>query len=115
MPVSRRSFISTIGAGSAGLLGAPLITWRGHEALFGLQGKAGQTTQAGQDARRADRLLASQPGMIRIDSNENPNGPGQHVFDTISRHLSDSNRYPVKQEDDLIAVIAKIHGISPSN
>ena len=56
---------------------------------------------------RADRLLASQPGMIRIDSNENPNGPGQHVFDAITRHLTDSNRYPIKTEDDLIAVIAK--------
>lgn len=106
MPVSRRSFLATVGAGSAGILATPLLNWRGHEALFAFQGQA---------ERRADRLLASQPGMIRIDSNENPNGPGQHVFDTITRHFTDANRYPTKSEDDLIAVIAKVHGISPAN
>ncbi|MEP6491791.1 MAG: aminotransferase class I/II-fold pyridoxal phosphate-dependent enzyme [bacterium] len=106
MPVSRRSFLATLGAGSAGLVAAPLINWRGHEALYAFQGVAD---------RRADRLLASRPGMVRIDSNENPNGPGQHVFDTITRHLSDSNRYPVKAEDDLIDVLAKKHGVKPEN
>lgn len=106
MPVSRRSFLATVGAGSAGLVAAPLINWRGHEALYAFQGVAD---------RRADRLLASQPGMIRIDSNENPNGPGQHVFEAITRHFTDSNRYPVKQEDDLIAVIAKKHDVKPEN
>ncbi len=106
MPVSRRSFLTTVGAGSAGLLAAPIINWRGHEALFAFQGQAD---------RRADRLLAARPGMVRLDSNENPNGPGQRVYDTIVRHLNESNRYPVKSEDDLIAVIAKLHGVSPAN
>jgi histidinol-phosphate aminotransferase len=109
---SRRSFIAT----SAGLLAAPMITWRGHEALFGQQPQ--QPTQggaAGQADRRADRLLAEKPGMIRIDSNENPNGPGKHVYDTIVGHLTKSNRYPVKIEDDLIAVIAKLQGVIPAN
>jgi len=106
MPVSRRSFLATLGAGSAGLVAAPLINWRGHEALYAFQGVAD---------RRADRLLASRPGMIRIDSNENPNGPGQHVFDVITRHLSDANRYPVKAEDDLIDVLSKKHGVKPEN
>ncbi|HEY4132862.1 MAG TPA: aminotransferase class I/II-fold pyridoxal phosphate-dependent enzyme [Gemmatimonadaceae bacterium] len=104
MPVSRRSFVATVGGGTVGLLTLPLINWRGHEQLLAQQ-------QGPTDARRADRLLASAPGMIRIDSNENPNGPGQHVFDTITRHLSVSNRYPVKAEDDLIAVLSKVHGI----
>jgi histidinol-phosphate aminotransferase len=108
MPVSRRSFLTTLGAGGAGLLAAPILDWRGHEALFA-QG------QAGQADRRADRLLASKPGMIRLDSNENPNGPGQKVYDNIIRHITESNRYPVKSEDDLIAVIAKLHAVSPSN
>jgi histidinol-phosphate aminotransferase len=109
---SRRSFITT----SAGLLAAPMISWRGHEALFGQQPQ--QPTQggaAGQADRRADRLLAEKPGMIRIDSNENPNGPGKHVYDTIVGHLTKSNRYPVKIEDDLIAIIAKLQGVLPAN
>ena len=106
MSVSRRSFLTTLGAGGAGFLAAPMLDWRGHEALYAFQGQAD---------RRADRLLASKPGMIRLDSNENPNGPGQKVYDNIIRHITESNRYPVKSEDDLIAVIAKLHGVSPSN
>jgi len=106
MPVSRRSFIATVGAGGAGLLATPLINWRGHEALYAFQGQA---------ERRADRLLATKPGAVRLDSNENPYGPGQRVYDTIVRHLTDSNRYPIKGEDDLIAVIAKVQNVSPEN
>jgi len=103
--INRRSFIATLGAGGAGLLAAPAIAWRGREALFA-QGAA---------ARRADRLLAAQPGMIRIDSNENPNGPGERVFAVIRAHLAESNRYPVKSEDDLIAAIARTHKVRPEN
>lgn len=105
MPLSRRSFFATLGAGGAGVLAAPLINWRGHEALRA-QGTA---------ARRADRLLAARPGVIRIDSNENPNGPGERVYAVIRAHLSESNRYPVKSEDDLAAAIARVHGIRPEN
>jgi histidinol-phosphate aminotransferase len=106
MTVSRRSFIASVGAGSVGVFAMPLISWRGHENLEAFQGTA---------SRRADRLLAAQPGMIRIDSNENPNGPGEHVFAAIRAHLTESNRYPVKSEDDLIAVIAKKHTVQPEN
>jgi histidinol-phosphate aminotransferase len=69
----------------------------------------------GQPERRADRLLASQPGMIRIDSNENPNGPGRHALDAVSNAFGHANRYPVKEEDDAIAMIAKARGVAPSN
>ena len=106
MPVSRRSFIATLGAGGAGVLGLPLINWRGHETLHAFQGQAD---------RRADRMLAERPGMIRIDSNENPNGPGEKVYEAIRRSLTKSNRYPVKAEDDLIAAIAQANGLKPEN
>jgi histidinol-phosphate aminotransferase len=107
MSVSRRSFVATLGGGTVGLLAAPLINWRGHEDLLAFQQVV--------DPRRAERLLASRPGMIRIDSNENPNGPGKHVFDTITRHFTNANRYPVKEEDDLLAVLAKVHGVNSEN
>jgi len=67
---SRRTFIATLGAGGAGVLGFPLVGWRGHESAYAFQGVAD---------RRADRLLAERPGMIRLDSNENPNGPGERM------------------------------------
>jgi histidinol-phosphate aminotransferase len=106
MPISRRSFVATLGATGAGALGLPLINWRGHESLYAFQGVAD---------RRADRMLAERPGMIRLDSNENPNGPGERVFETIRRSLTKSNRYPVKAEDDLIAAIAQVNGVKPEN
>jgi histidinol-phosphate aminotransferase len=103
MPVTRRSFVATLGAG---VLAAPLINWRGREAAYALQGVS---------ERRADRLLATKPGMIRIDSNENPNGPGGRVFEAIRQHLGESNRYPVLGEDELIDAIAKAQGVKIEN
>ena len=103
--LSRRSFLSLLGAGGAGVALAPAIGWRGHEALLG----------QGVSARRADRLLAARPGMIRLDSNENPYGPGERVYATIRLHLTESNRYPVQSEDDLAAAIAEANGILPDN
>jgi len=106
MSISRRSFVATLGATGAGVLGLPLISSRGNESLYAFQGVAD---------RRADRMLAERPGMIRLDSNENPNGPGERVFETIRRSLTKSNRYPVKAEDDLIAAIAQVNGVKPEN
>ncbi len=107
MPVSRRSFVATLGAGAAGALASPLFTWRGHEALY--------AQQAASPEPRSERLLAGQPGMVRLDSNENPNGPGKHALDALVKRLNMSNRYPVKESDDLVATIARIQGVKPEN
>jgi len=111
MPVSRRSFVATLGAGATGLIGAPLLSWRGHEALFAQQ----QQPALAAAEPHAERLLASMPGMVRLDSNENPNGPGQRALAAITQHFGEANRYPVKQPDDLIAEIAKVQGVKPEN
>src|SRR3954469_2354194 len=111
MPVSRRSFVATLGAGATGILSAPILSWRGHEALFAQQ----QQPQLAAAEPHAERLLASMPGMVRLDSNENPNGPGQRALAAITAHFGDSNRYPVKQPDDLLAEIAKVQGVRPEN
>lgn len=108
MPVSRRSFVATLGAGATGLIASPLISWRGHEDLLAFQAAASAEP-------RSERLLASQPGMIRLDSNENPNGPGRHALDALVKHLGMSNRYPVKESDDLLQTLAKVHGLETRN
>jgi histidinol-phosphate aminotransferase len=109
MTVSRRTFVATLGAGGAGVLASPLIHARGREGslLYAFQGVVGD--------RKADRRLAAAPGMIRLDSNENPVGPGAAALDAIRRTLAESNRYPVLLEDDLKETIAKLHGTKPEN
>ena len=106
MSVSRREFLVASAAAGAGALALPLISHRGREALFA-QGVVAD--------RKADRRMAARPGMIRIDSNENPVGPGRRAYDAIRGHLEESNRYPVLAEDDLIETIAKQQGVSPDN
>jgi histidinol-phosphate aminotransferase len=102
----RREFLASTAAAGVGVLSLPLISARGRESLVARQIVAD---------RKADRRLAARPGMIRIDSNENPVGPGLRVFDAIRRHLEESNRYPVLAEDDLIAAIARVQSVSPTN
>jgi histidinol-phosphate aminotransferase len=106
--VNRRDFLKTAGVGAAaiggagaGILSLPIISARGREAH----------AQIVAD-RKADRRLAAQPGMIRIDSNENPVGPGRKALDAIRGHLNESNRYPVLSEDEVLAIIAKQQGIA---
>ena len=113
MSVSRREFLTTVGVGSAalgaagaGVLSLPLISGRGREALYA-QGIVAD--------RKADRRMASQPGMVRLDSNENPVGPGKRAFDAIRNGLDLSNRYPVLGEDDLMETIAKQQGVKVDN
>ncbi|HKW00144.1 MAG TPA: aminotransferase class I/II-fold pyridoxal phosphate-dependent enzyme [Vicinamibacterales bacterium] len=106
MALSRRSFITAVGAGSVSAFTAPLIHARGLEASRGLA-----PVLQGIDERKADRRLAAQPGMIRIDSNENPVGPGEKALAAIRAALDASNRYPVLGEDDVKEAIAKIQGV----
>jgi histidinol-phosphate aminotransferase len=107
MAVSRRSFLATVGAGSAGILASPLIQARGREAALGI------AVPQGIDERKADRRMASKPGMIRIDSNENPVGPGEKAIAAIQATFGVANRYPVLLEDDVKDAIAKLQGVSP--
>jgi len=99
MPVSRRHFVSALGLGGAGLLSPPLFGGRGHE----------------------DRLagwLAAPPapaGLIRLDSNENPNGPGAKAFEAIRAMFGEANRYPDDPERALIAAISREHVVAEEN
>lgn len=52
---------------------------------------------------------------IRIDSNENPMGPGRRALEAIRAHVDESNRYPILAEDDVIEAIAKQQGVTANN
>ncbi len=102
MPISRRYFVSALGLGGAGLLSPPLFGGRGHEARLA-------------DWLTSPALTPQKAGLIRLDSNENPNGPGARAFEAIRAMFGEANRYPDAPEDALVAAIAKEHGVSEEN
>jgi histidinol-phosphate aminotransferase len=58
---------------------------------------------------------AAPSGLIRLDSNENPNGPGAKAFEAIRAMFGESNRYPDAQDDALVAAIARANGVGEEN
>ena len=96
MALSRRGFVRTLGFGSAGLWSAALFSARGHEAwaATGLQAAA-----------------PSAGTLLRLDSNENPVGPGPMALDAIRAAIGESKRYPHRAGNSLALEIARMHGV----
>jgi len=92
--LSRRSFVQAVGAGGAGLLIGDLVAARGREAL------AAEPLPTGSLAP-----------LIRVDSNENPNGPAPAVLQAMRDMFSESNRYPKNTDVELREAIARAHGV----
>lgn len=99
---SRRNFFQVAGAGAVGSLLLPFVSGRGLEALT-----------LGDNPRSDDALLAS--GSIRLNSNENPNGPGKVAFGGISAAFAEANRYPRSSETGLRAAVADHFKLAPEN
>ena len=97
MSVSRRRFIQSVGAGSA-VLSADFISGRGHEA-------------------QASELGALQPpvdgGFIRIDSNENPRGPGRSAIEAIRNATTArmGRGYAPDHVMEFYSTVAEIYGV----
>src|SRR3989440_10275886 len=99
MSQSRRRFFRNLGLGSAGLLSAPFIVGRGHEALA-FEAGALQPPDDG--------------GFIRISSNENARGPGKKTMDALRNTISPrvGRGYPPDYTGDLAATIAETYAVS---
>ena len=97
MSVSRRSFFRSVGAGSA-VLSADFIIGRGHEA-------------------QAFEAAAQQPsydgGFIRIDSNENPRGPGRAAIEAIRNATTArmGRGYAPDHVMEFYTTVAEIYGV----
>ena len=104
MFLSRRSFVKAASVSGLGALTVPLIAARGSEALrdgiFEIEpvGASG-TARFASDERAAFRIAL--PDAIRLDSNENPNGPGQTALEAIRAMFGEASRYPDVPTDDL--------------
>jgi histidinol-phosphate aminotransferase len=93
MAVSRRAFLH----GLSGVAALPLVRARGLEA---------SANRTGWPAPN---------GLIRLDSNENPNGPSVRALEAIQRAFGETNRYPRLPTDALTEAVAKHHGVKPEN
>jgi histidinol-phosphate aminotransferase len=103
MSLSRRRLLQRFGAAP---LGGEWIAARGREAAVA-EGSLLEFAQASRGAASSN--------IIRIASNENPLGPGQHVLDVIVGKFPEAGRYPFnarEQEPVLVKAIASKQGVS---
>jgi histidinol-phosphate aminotransferase len=100
MAVSRRGFVRSVGAGGAGVLAGAILGARGAEAWTGSRGQS------------------PAPGtgnLVRLDSNENPEGPGPRTLDAVRSAFGEASRYPHRAGTDLPDAIARFHNIPRAN
>ena len=105
MRLSRRAFVRTLGLGGAGVISGAVVSARGREDLVGL-GRL-EAGWAGLDAANS--------GVIRINSNENPNGPGPRAIEAIRAAFSDANRYPFDWAPKITKAIAEHLAVPEEN
>ena len=106
MRLSRRAFVRTLGLGGAGVISGAVVSARGREDLIGL-GRLG-SGWAGLDA-------PAMPSVIRISSNENPNGPGPRALEAIRAAFGDANRYPFDWAGKISKAIGDNLGLAEDN
>src|SRR4051812_40986402 len=97
--LTRRRFVQTVGAGAAAYIGA-----RGRENSIW--------------SALEPTLLAVEPGVICLSSNENPLGPGPAVLDAVTAAFGPAGATPGRYSGssrDLIEAIAKKQGVKPEN
>lgn len=100
MGLSRRAFFRNVGAGGAGIFAGALLGGRGMEAWVG---SAGQSPAPDTSA------------LVRLDSNENPEGPGPRTLDAVRAAIGEGNRYPHRAGTSLPDAIAKFHNVQRAN
>ena len=90
--LSRRTFVRTLGLGSATVLAAPAwVSARGREA--------------------GEPLLQRADAAIRLSSNENPNGPAAAALDAMRGAFGQAARYPGSAAAALQSALARHHAV----
>ncbi len=101
MSLSRRRLFQRFGSAP---LNGEWIAARGREAAV-----------AEGSLASAQQRVAASSNVIRIASNENPLGPGQHVVDVIVGKFPEAGRYPFnarEREPVLVKALAGRHGVA---
>ena len=117
MALTRRNFVKAAGVGGIGALATPLIAARGAEALSAGAAEPGFYPGTFTDMAVAERLAYRSKFKtgIRLDSNENPNGPGRAALEAVRGMFTEANRYPDAQEGDLAVAVAKYQKVNERN
>ena len=117
MALTRRNFVKAAGVGGIGALATPLIAARGAEALSAGAAEPGFFPGAFSDMAVAERIAYRSKFKtgIRLDSNENPNGPGKAALEAVRAMFTEANRYPDSQEGDLAVGVAKYQKVNEKN
>lgn len=116
MTLSRRSFVKTVGVGGAGAFALPLISARGAEAATGARLLAPEAPELiDSPAKDVVRERLGNPSAIRLDSNENPHGPGARALGAIRGDFPEASRYPSNTPDALQRALAAKHGVKLEN
>jgi histidinol-phosphate aminotransferase len=120
MAISRRGFFDALGAAGRPAVSGAFLSARGLEAHFATAWTqdpvpAGPGRQGGRGQRPA-----LPPGVeeIRINSNENPLGPGKVALDAILGKFPEASRYPFNatpKDADLIEALAAKNKVKAEN
>src|SRR5207253_9565648 len=94
MITSRRGFLRTLGAGTAGVVVHPLIG--------PLRAASFESSRPGQD-----------DGLIRLNSNENAYGPSVKVVEVMKSSIGSANRYPRMEYNSFAERIATPSRVKP--
>ena len=113
--VSRRDFVQAVGAAGAGALAFPWIGGRGSEAHAAAIARGELVLGASTIESEALRLRRGAGKAIRLDSNENPNGPGAYALSAIQGMFGEASRYADNVTADVRAAIAKHHDVGEEN
>ena len=100
MAVSRRAFVRAIGVGGAGALTLP--------AWVGARGLEAATASPAEAAR-----IAQGRAILRLHSNENPNGPIPAAIRAMTGAFHTAAHYPASTEGAVRTAIAAAHGVRP--
>ena len=104
MPLTRRAFVRSLGLEADPRVSGAFVAARGREAL------------EAEPAHPGDPQALPDTDLIRIDSNENPLGPGQKAIDALEGAFVDAGRYPTNARPstaDLQAAIARRFEVTP--
>ena len=102
---TRRQFTGAIGAALGGALLAP----RAAQAAP----PKPKAPAAGSRPTEAPEVSRAAAGPVRLDSNENPYGPPKVALDAMGKSLARGARYPDALEEDLTALLARLHHVEP--